>query len=132
MLCKRPRDSDILASSKRAKLSSVLCDFKKDSLCGKRKQEQSDCMKFTKFAKLCLEKNDDVPHLVISELTDSQKQKNNTWDDILYGADPRNHFARNHYATDIQRVFKGWLIRREYKSNPDTEHLINFMNSMNI
>lgn len=168
MLCKRHHEDDIITNCKRIKISQATLDFKPpNSLCGKRKYAYVDSNEGRKTARLDPEisvidnlgiqqnnkEEDDVPRLVISEITSDneakpKQTKNNNWNDILCGPEPRNHFARDYYAKGIQRVFKGWLIRRKYKDNKgnkgnkdnkdnrhnqtDTEGLIKYMNSMNI
>ena len=139
MLCKRRRVDDIFTGSKRAKMSS---DIRLKRLCGKRKLAYLDTNENRKIArnenkKITLNENrtnevqDTCPYLVISEIEDDQKIKKNVWQDDLYGPEPRNHYARNYYATIIQRICKGWLVRKK-NSEKDTENLIKIMSSVRL
>lgn len=123
MLCKRGRIDDILSSSKRTKFSPSFT--KLHLLSGKRKYIHIEVNDRKKQARLTPENPTDPPYLVISEI-EQPKNKRNVWDDSLYGPDPRNHFARNHFATCIQRVIKGWLIRKKTCE----EKLIKLLNTL--
>lgn len=131
MLCKRRRVDDIFTGSKRAKMSS---DIRLKRLCSKRKFPYLDTNENSKIARN-ENKNNEVqeacPYLVISEIEHDKKIKKNVWQDDLYGPEPRNHYARNYYATIIQRICKGWLVRKK-NSEKDTENLIKIMSSVRL
>jgi len=100
-------------------------------LSGKRKYIDIEVNEGKKQARITPENHTDPPYLVISEITDDKKIIKNVWQDDLYGPEPRNHYARNYYATIIQRICKGWLVRKKISQN-DTENLIKIMNSVRL
>jgi len=164
MLCKRSRNfEDVFDSFKKLRLGNEC--FAEDprplSLCGKRKREETyETRTISKknpdnvhpfnntyhnvFSVELSKNNEDVPHIVISEICEisnlvsecisdshetpylvisdiGQETMNKAKRPVIYasielmagimgGPDPRNW-----YATDIQKVFKGWTIRKKYK-----------------
>jgi len=135
MLCKRRRSVEILSNCKRPKIISQ---------CRKRKfsfEETSERIKIPRIEIAAdtderqeaqqTQQLDEGPYLVITEI-EPPKIKNNVWDDSLCGPEPRNHFARNHFASRIQCVCKGWLIRKKNFKKNAAENLIDILDSLHL